>query len=177
MAICGIASITVTATTIALWLRHRIKDNIKQCRDMSLLVQQKSVQLCVALESLQITGLLHLWNEALICILVFSLARPILYVCTAFLHQSSSFFSLKWGIFWLCCCHLFSATVCSWGLSLNISDHQVRVTCAGEGRCPGCAAATWYAREWLCLLRHFPRLWLVVLTHRQWPASYSTVRS
>ena len=47
----------------------------------------------------------------------------------------------------------------------------------GGGALPRMRCCHMVSREWLCLLRHFPRLWLVVLTHRQWPASYSTVRS
>ena len=121
-ATCTIVSITVTTATIALWLKHRIK-HIKQG---SLLVQQKSSQLCVTLESLQILQLpppLKWCSDIYPCFFLWH--GPILLFTLLFfvgVLSSSLWCGQWWGILWLCCC-LFSAIVYSWGM--NVSD-QVR---------------------------------------------------
>ena len=131
MAICTIVSITVPAATIALWLRHRMKNISSRGPYLS---SRKSAN----------------WNDAPIFILVFS---------NSFLHQSSYFFSLTWAmvsIFQLCCYYLFSATVYS--LSLNVTD-QVWADAApawGRGTATSMHKNDWHfsdtplCSDWLC---------------------------
>ena len=164
--ICTIASITVTTNTLASWLKHRVK-NISS----SLLVQQKSSQLCITLKSLKIPQLLHLWNEAPIFGRVFSLTQS----KSLFLH----FFSLSVFLFLLFDVGNGGAFLAL--LLLSVLRHCLQFelkriwpgksrhcTCAGEGHCPVCPvwgrrAASSICTEWLTLLRHAPWLWLVLL--------------
>ena len=72
-----------------------------------------------------------------------------------------------WGIFQLCCCSLFSATVHTLVLSLKLSD-QVR---GGTAPARGRGTAQYALRdwtEWLTFLRHPPWLWLVVMIQEWW---------
>ena len=71
MVICATASITVTATTIALWLKQS-ETYIKQGPYLSSRNAANSASLLSPYKS---HSSLHLWKDALIFILVFSLAR------------------------------------------------------------------------------------------------------
>ena len=143
----------------------------------SLPVQQKSRQLCVALESLQIPQLLHLWNDPLIFILVFSLARS----SSLFLHcfSSSVFLSLLFDV--------GNSGACL-SLSLSLSD-QVRADTAPVGG-RGTASMEendWHfsdtplGSDWLCWSWRggFLQIKLQPLggATDSWPVPYSTVRS
>ena len=119
----------MTATTITLWLKHRMK--------------QAGVLTCPAEKQQTLPGSWVLTNPAapstlkmmLSFILVFT---PLFFVS---LLVSSLWRGQWWGIFQLCCCCLFFAIVCSLGWSLNVS-HPVSAGTAsvGEGHCPVCAA-------------------------------------
>ena len=77
-AMCAIASITVTAPTTALWFNHRVKHISSRGPYLS---SRKAANSALLLSPYKSRSSLHLWNDALIFILVFSLA------------QSSSLFS------------------------------------------------------------------------------------
>ena len=133
LAICAIVSITVTAATLALWLKHRMKHISSRGPYLS----SRKAANCVTLESLQILQLppsLKWRSNIYPCLLSGSVqlfwSRSILLFFISVL-ISSLWRGQWWDIFRLCCC-LFSAIVYS--LNLNI----------------------WYAREWLTLLRYSP---------------------
>ena len=173
---------------------------MKHIKQGSLLVQQKSSKLSVALESLQIQQLpppLKWCSNIYPCFLSGSV-QFLVFTLLLFVSLliSSLWHGQWWGIFFCLCCCLFSTIIYS--LGLNISDQVWEGTCAVEGHCPlhavwgrGLPAA--YGWVLLTLLRHSPWLWLVVFSwtwlilanqitatgwsHRQWSVSYSTGRS
>ena len=105
--ICTIASINVTTANIVFWLQHT-------CPYLS----SRKVQISQLPPPLKMTP---------IFILVFSLIRSnSLFVFTLLFFASLLISSLWcgqwWGIFWLCCCCLFSAIVYS--LGSNVSDQD-----------------------------------------------------
>ena len=101
---------------------------------------------------------------------------PILSFYTAFLHQSSYFFSLLRAMVGHFSALLLLSVLrhCSpFGLEVIWPGKSRHCTCVGEGHCPvalceggGLPAA--YSREWVTLLRHSPWLWLVVLSREWW---------
>ena len=119
-AICATANITVTANTIALWLKERMK-HIKQ---WSLLVQQK--------RPYKSCSSIHLWNDAPIFILVFSQVRSNSFFLHCFSFQSSYFSPWTWTM----AAHfrLFSAIVYSLSFSRNLSDQVRAGTAPVQGR-------------------------------------------
>ena len=94
MTICGIASITVTTATIALWLKHRMKHISSRC---PLLSSRKAANSALLLSPYKSRSSLHLWNYTLIFVLVYSLTQSnsLFWHCFSL---SSYFFSLTWAI-------------------------------------------------------------------------------
>ena len=126
--------------------------------------------MCVAFESFQIQQLLHLWNDAPIFILVFSLTRSSSFFLHCFYSSVLLFLLLDVANGRTFFCSVVSPpffTVWVWpGKSRHCS-------CVGEGHCPvhtvlgrwGCQQ---YSPAWLTPLRHSPWLWLVVLIWERW---------
>ena len=113
--------------------RHRslvLKTQSETCSKQGfLLVQQKSRQLCVALESLRILQLLHLWNEASVFIVVFSHAWS-----SSLLFFISPLISSLWraGAFGsVVVCSLPLLTVWVWALSYLTRWEQALHLCGG----------------------------------------------
>ena len=130
MTICVIVSITVTTATIALWLKQRMKHISSRGPYLS---SRKAANSASLLSPYKSCSSLHLWNDALIVIPVFSLALSSSFFF-AFLvsHFICSLWRGQWwGIFLLCCCCLFSTIVYS--LSLNVSDQVGAGTVRGRG--------------------------------------------
>ena len=115
---------------------------------------------------------------------------PVLCFYTAFLCQSSYFFSLMWamvGNFRLCCCCLFSAIVYSLGSNLSSQVSAGTAPAWGRGAASSIQENDWHfsdtplASDWLCwssavdLLQI--KLTLLGGATVSWPVSYSTVRS
>ena len=111
MLICTIASITVTAAPIALWLKNG-RVYIKQG---SLPVQQKCVQLCITLTKPAAPSNSEMMLRYLSYYIISSLG------CGQW-----------WGIVRLCCCCLFSAIVYS--LSLDLFGPVRAGTAPARGR-------------------------------------------
>ena len=142
MAICTIASITVTAAIIALWLKHRMK-HISSSNPYlsSRKVLTNPTAPSTSEMTLQYSSLFSLWFG------------PILHFYTDFLRQSSYFFSLKWvnaGHF--SALLLFHHCL---QLSLKISDQVRAGTAPAPGRgtaqytlCQGGGLQAVYAWEW-----------------------------
>ena len=142
MAICSIVSITATANTIALWLKH-----IKQG---SLLVQQKSSKLCFDFES---GSTIHLWNNAQIFILVFSLVESNSFFLHCFFCQYCFFFPLTWAMMGYFTSLLLLSVLChclQFQLECIWPGKSRHYACTGEGHCEG-----------LTLLRHSRWLWMI----------------
>ena len=142
MAICAIVSITVTATTIALWLKH----NIKHIKQVPLLVQQQTLHHLWVLTNPKAPSTSEMWSSIYPCYLSGSVQ---LFFYTAFHHQSS---------YSLAC-----ATVVHYSAFLFLF---VLCHCHSLGMNGGGGAA--YAQESLSLLRHSPWLWLVVFYQEWW---------
>ena len=125
----------------------------------------KRGQLCLAPESLQIPPLPPPLKGCWFCLWL----GPILCFYTAFLCQSSYFFSLAWAMVGhFSALLLFSVLLHCWQFEFELEFiwpvWNRYCACAREGHW-GCQQ---HAQEWLTLIRHFPRLWLVVLIQEQW---------
>ena len=191
--ICATASITVTADTISLCLKHRLKHIPSSGPYLS---SNKAANFAMLLSPYKPCSSLHLWNDTPIFILVIPLAVQFFLFTLLFLISVFLWCGYWWGIYQLCCCCLFSASV--YRLALNVSDQLRADTASVWGRGTytlreGGELPAAYAREWLTPLRHSSWLWLVVFIRSggflqiklgplggatdSWPVSYSTVRS
>ena len=190
MAICTTASITVTAATIALCLKHKMKHTSSRGPYLSSRKLANSVLLLSPLQILQLPPPLEWCSDMYPCFLSGSgqfFLFPLLFFVSPLI--SSPWRGKWWSIFRLYCC-LLEAIVHSLGLSLNHIFPGMHGYCTwrGAGHC------TARAQEWLTLLRHSPWLWLerwiqanqtgaIGWSYRHgrflhsWPVSYSTIRS
>ena len=116
--ICAIASIAVTTATIALWLKYITKHISSRC---PYLCSRKVANSMSLLSPYKSRSILHLWNDTLVFILVFSLAQSSSFSLHCF--QSS---------LWT---ETFSPSVWTWTWSLS---DQVRAGTAGGGGCQQC---------------------------------------
>ena len=115
MAICAIVSITVTTATTVLWLKHRIKHISSGGPYLS---SRKSANSASLLSPYKSRSSLHHWNDTFY---------------SAFLRQSSYFFSLTWAMLGQFLA-LLLLSVLLHCLQVNISDQVRAGTTPVQGR-------------------------------------------
>ena len=148
----------ICAATIALWLKHRMKHISSRGPYLS---SRKVAGFASLLSPYKSCSSLHLWNDALIFILVFSLAWTNSFFLHCFFFLFLLFDEGNGGHFLA----LLSLSVLRHCLQFGLESIWPGKREEGRGAAQyrtGLPAA--YAWEWLTLLRYSPWLWLVVLS-------------